>query len=377
MEQTQTASSGKNIIKGNILLFFCYELAYAVKVDMLEKLLRKQETEGVLSLRRSKSHYLRFESYPLVIKLGEEKFQLQNITETALVHARVFDFGVVSLCFKIPFSGDFRGLAAKASALSESDIFPDLATSYLKKIKRFVAPALHRPIASDLVEDYVIFHVTELDKPLTGQQLLHTHGPEIAMILRAEERSLSEQETANALSNNISYYPEDVLVVDWDRAFLYDREDHRDHINIIEYANTQLLDMRYYDRWLDGELDVIQREMQLEGRKTPIFSAARYRRLSRRTMMLMTDVLWLIDQIDNSLKAIDTLYAARVYRALGRRLYLDEWKRGLDRKLEALRDMSGTLNMKIYNLRSTILELAIVILIVVEIILFLGWGSSR
>jgi hypothetical protein len=135
--------------------------------------------------------------------------------------------------------------------------------------------------------------------------------------------------------------------------------------------------MRYYDRWLDGELDAIHREMQLDGLRTPLFSAARYRRLSKRTMMLMTDVLWLIDKIDNSLKATDTLYAARVYRALGRRLYLDEWKRGLDRKLEALRDMSNTLNMKIYNLRSTILELAIVILIIVEIILFLGWGSSR
>lgn len=373
----QPTTGGANFVRGNILLFYCYELAYAVKVDTLEKLLRRQDTEGVFSLRRSKSHYLRFESYPLIIKLGEEKFQLKNASETALVQARIFDFGVVSLCFKIPFSGDLRGLAAKSSALSESDAIPTLAAAYLNKIKRFVAPALHRPIESDLVEDYVIFHVTEIDEKLTGQQLLERHGPEIAMILRAEDRSLSEQETVSALSNNISYYPEDALVVDWDRAFLYDKEDYHDHINIIEYANTQLLDMRYYDRWLDGELDTIQREMQLEGRQAPIFRAARYRKLSRRTLVLMTDVLWLIDKIDNSLKAIDTLYAARVYRALGKRLYLDEWKRGLDRKLEALRGISDNLNMKIYNLRYTILELAIVILIVVEIVLFLGWSPSH
>jgi hypothetical protein len=366
-----------NSVNGNILLFFCYELAYAVKVDTLEKLLRQQETEGVLSIRRSKSHYLRFESYPLVIKLGEEKFHLGSASETALVQARVFDFGVVSLCFKIPFSGDLNGLAAKASALSESEALPALAAGYLNKIKKLVAPALHRPIESDLVEDYVIFHVADLDEKLTGRQLLERHGPEIAMILRAETRSLSGQETALALSNNISYYPEDVLVVDWDRAFLYDKENYNDHINIIEYANTQLLDMRYYDRWLDGELDAIQREMQIERMRTPIFKVTRYRKLSRRTLMLMPDVLWLVDQIDNSLKAIDTLYAARVYRALGKRLYLDEWKRGLDRKLEALRDISDNLNIKIYNLRTTILELAIVILIVIEIVLFLGMDFSH
>jgi hypothetical protein len=366
-----------NSVKGNILLFFCYELAYAVKVDTLEKLLREQMTEGVLSIRRSKSHYLRFESYPLIIKLGEEKLHFGNASETALVQARIFDFGVVSLCFNIPFSGNLRGLAAKSSALSESEAVHTLASDYLNRIKKLVAPALHRPIESDLVEDYAIFHVTEIDEKLTGRQILEKHGPEIAMILRAEDRSLSEQETALALSNNISYYPEDALVVDWERAFLYDKGDYHDHINIIEYANTQLLDMRYYDRWLDGELDTIQRGMQIEGLRPPIFRVTRYRKLSRRTLMLMTDVLWLVDQIDNSLKAIDTLYAARVYRALGKRLYLDEWKRGLDRKLEALRDISDNLNIKIFNLRSTVLELAIVILIIIEIVLFLGMDFSH
>ena len=129
--------------------------------------------------------------------------------------------------------------------------------------------------------------------------------------------------------------------------------------------------MRYYDRWLDGELDTLARDVYAEGARDPILGGAGVGRLSKRTMTLMTDVIWLTDQIDNSLKAIDTLYAARVHRAIGARLYLAEWKRGLDRKLSALREMSDTLTMRVYNLRSTILELSIVILILFEIFMAL------
>lgn len=359
-------------IRGNIHLFYCYELAYAVKVDTLEKLLSSQETEGVISMRRSKSHYLRFESLPLIIRLGEEKVRFQGKTVSVSVQARVFDFGVVSLRFKLPFSGDFGELVALSAELFEGEPFLPLSAHYLRKIKEIVAPALYRPIESDLMEDYAVFHVTGTEEPFTGQQLLERHGKEIAMILRAEERSLSDQETANALSNGFSYYPDDVLVVDWDRAFLYDKEEYTDHIHIIEFANTQLLDMRYYDRWLDGELDTLAREVYAEGTRGPILGGAGVRRLSKRTMTLMTDVIWLTDQIDNSLKAIDTLYAARVHRAIGARLYLSEWKRGLDRKLSALREMSDTLTVHVYNIRSTILELSIVILILFEIFMALA-----
>ncbi|HOE26372.1 MAG: hypothetical protein IT574_10130 [Candidatus Aureabacteria bacterium] len=357
------------VVRGAVHLFYCHELAYAVKVDTLERLLSAQQTEGVLSMRRSRSHYLRFENLPLIIRLGEEKVRLRHAAVSVSVQARVFDYGVVSLRFSLPFHGGLETLAALSAELSEEGPFPALSAHYLRKVRGIVAPALHRPIESDLVEDYTIIHVTRLDEPLTEQELIERHGDEIARILRAEERPLSAQETANALSNRISYYPDDLLVVDWDRAFIYDREEHTDHIHIIEFANTQLLEMRYYDWWLDGELDALERDIRREGGRGSTLVGTGVRRLSKRTMLLMAEVVWLTDQIDNSLKAIDTLYAARVHRAIGARLYLNEWKRGLDRKLAALGEISDTLTMRAYNMRSNLLELIIVLLILFEIVM--------
>ncbi|MCX6357274.1 MAG: hypothetical protein NT045_05270, partial [Candidatus Aureabacteria bacterium] len=190
-------------IKAHILLFYCFELAYSVRVDKLEELLKKQPTEGVVSMRRSRSHYLRFASYPLIIKLGEDTAMLGDSPRTASAQARVFDFGVVSLCLRIPFSGTLNELALESTAISESGAFAELAQRYLQKIKRLVAPALHRPIESDLVEDYVIFHLSEIAEPLTGEEFLKKYAREITMIIRAERRPLSDQEVENAISNSI------------------------------------------------------------------------------------------------------------------------------------------------------------------------------
>ena len=363
------AESDIEIIKGNILLFFCYEVAYSIRMEKLEAMLTQQETAGTISLQRSKSHYPRFENMPLLVKQGNAPVTLGEREVSVAVQARVFDFGVVSLCFKIPYSGNFPALVRESALLSRLDTFFELSRNYLRRIEEIIAPALNNPIESSLVEDYFIFQVAELSRPLTGEELLKKYGREIAMILRAEEQSLSDQEIQRALAHDISYYPEDILVIDWDRAFLYDKEENTDHIDIIEFANTQLLDMRYFDGWLDRELDRLYLELKAERFAPPFWRVARFRRLSKRVMLLMTDVMFLTDQIDNSLRATDTLYAARVHKAIGQKLYLEEWKAGLNKKLLALRDISNNLNMQIYNLRSMILELSIVVLIVVEIVL--------
>jgi hypothetical protein len=364
-----SAESDITIVKGNILLFFCYEVAYSIRMEKLEADLKQQETAGAISLQRSKSHYLRFENMPLLVKLGSAPVVLGEKETAVGVQARVFDFGVVSLCLKLPFSGSFPELVRQSALLSRTDAFFELSRSYLGKIGELIAPALNNPTDSSLVEDYFIFQVSELSRPWSGEELLKERGREIAMILRAEEQPLSAQEIQRTLAPDISYYPSDILVIDWDRAFLYDKEENTDHIDIIEFANTQLLDMRYFDGWLDRELERLYLEMKAERFAPPLLRVARFRRLSKRVLLLMTDVMFLTDQIDNSLRAIDTLYAARVHRAIAQKLYLDEWKSGLNKKLTALRDISSNLNMQIYNLRSMLLEATIVVLIVLEIIL--------
>src|SRR5260370_9042721 len=57
------------------------------------------------------------------------------------------------------------------------------------------------------------------------------------------------------MQSKISYYPNDLAVISWNGAFLYDSAAGAETvIQLLEYANSQLLEFRHYDELLTREL---------------------------------------------------------------------------------------------------------------------------
>ena len=71
------------------------------------------------------------------------------------------------------------------------------------------------------------------------------------------------------LAASVSYYPQDLLVAGWVAAFVYDTADGADPtVDLLEYANSQLLEFRYYDDVLNDVLaDVYKRLDRKRGGK--------------------------------------------------------------------------------------------------------------
>jgi hypothetical protein len=91
---------------------------------------------------------------------------------------------------------------------------------------------------------------------VTGTDLLTTHGGAIAQLLRGEQELLSDQEREEVLRHRISYLATDLVVPTWSAAFVFDTDAGAEGIlEILELANPQLLEFRYYDRLLDEELE--------------------------------------------------------------------------------------------------------------------------
>src|SRR2546421_3839049 len=87
--------------------------------------------------------------------------------------------------------------------------------------------------------------------PIEG--LLTRHAAQLAQILRAESRELSTDEVIDALSHRISFGKDDVAIVDWNAALVVDKE-AEDVLNVLEFANVELLEMRFLDQRLDDAL---------------------------------------------------------------------------------------------------------------------------
>ena len=107
---------------------------------------------------------------------------------------------------------------------------------------------------ANVVEDYVIYHIESFAPSFDVNALSSTKAQWIAKILRAEEQPLSSQEVEDALSAKIAFGLDDLTIVDWNAALIVDREGD-DIRAVLEFANVELLEMRYLDQKLDRAMD--------------------------------------------------------------------------------------------------------------------------
>ncbi len=240
-----------------------------------------------------------------------------------------------------------------------------LARELLSRIRH----AVSRPRKTFLSEDYVVFSILANPPGDTAEAVLASHGAAIAQLLRAEREPLSAQERDEVMRHRISYYTTDMVIATWSSALVYDTPvGLAGVLEILEFANSQLLEFRYYDQLLDAELTRTYARLQSGGwRQTWI--GGRYTRAARQIHALFIDVNELTDKAENALKIAGDVYAARLFAMTAARLGLDQWKANVRDKLETVDDIYRFAVEHTSMARGEFLELTVVILIVLEIIL--------
>jgi hypothetical protein len=166
----------------------------------------------------------------------------------------LYDFGAVSITYRIPLQGAFSTLLALGDDLYDNALLLQDSRQRIAQLLEIIASAVVRPHTSDFVEDYAIFQVEAFTVPCQAEALCAQYAQEIAQLLRLERQTLSQQEVSDALSHRISFSPDDVTIIDWNAAFLL-APDAEDVQAVLEFANVELLEMRYLDEQLDNDLD--------------------------------------------------------------------------------------------------------------------------
>ena len=183
-----------------------------------------------------------------------------------------------------------------------------------------------------------------------------------------ERRALSASESAEALRTRFSYHEDDLTIVQWDTAIVYDSGESASAIDeILEFANSQLLELRTYDALLDSELDTIYKMQPGE----PVRSLRGEREAERAATLryLLVDVLELTDRSTNALKILGDAYYARIYRAAAARLGLADWQRQIDTKLASVVKCTGSSVTRRAAAATGVLEILIVVLVALEVVI--------
>jgi hypothetical protein len=157
----------------------------------------------------------------------------------------------------------------------------------------------------------------------------------------------------------------------WDRAFNYEPRDDSDVMDVLDVANAQLLEMRYYDQLLDAELPKMYDLVQAMQRSRPLLGSRRFANLARRFYTLVAEVTELREKVDNALQVTEDVYLAPIYTAAHEMFRVASVNAAVDRKLAIIRDTYTALYDEASAARSALMEAAIIVLIVIEVVLAL------
>lgn len=306
---------------------------------------------------------------PVELTLGPVDVEVAGQWHQAHAMARLYEFGVAALSISVPsndltwnaFSARVNAVDAALGLASDTQLWHRLVT----QITSIIGAAMRRPSVSPLHEDYLLGLVHLLDG-VTHTATLHD-DLDLVPLLAGESRALSETARQELLRQRFSYYTDDVAILTWDRAFIYEPRDESDVVDVLEVANAQLLELRYYDELLDAELPRMYDLVEATHNVANPFAARRYANLARRLYTLVAEVTEITEKVDNALQVTEDVYLARVYAAALELFRVPHVSKAVDRKLAIIRDSYAALYEEASGKRGELMELAIIALIAVEI----------
>ncbi|HEX4627869.1 MAG TPA: hypothetical protein VH137_03685 [Gemmatimonadales bacterium] len=322
---------------------------------------------------RAEAQALQIKNPPITSALGPDVITLRGQPHPVQVSARIFDFGVISLRLYIAPADvlSWQQFTAFGNAV---DAAPDTAAVFGRHIAALTAhlgPTIARPQLARVTEDYVVYRVTRFDAP-DGAALPTAvlRSVDVVPLLLNEQRALSDGARRELLPYWFSYYPDDLAVLTWYSALIVDpTEGDSDVQLILEFANAQLLELRYYDAILDAELPKMYdriAERRVGGRA---LFGRRYASLLTALQTLVADSTEIVERAENALKVTDDVFLARVYAAALDLFRARVWRGGIDHKLAIIRQTYAMLNAEAMAARNEVLEAAIIVLIIVEIVI--------
>jgi hypothetical protein len=358
---------------GMLVALRLFDLSYAIDLGQAEALwashLGSASRRSPLTAAPQKA--VAFEVPPLLLDLEPIMLDIEGVKVLATMRVRLYDFGVAAFSISIPvvnlpwteFSDRLNALDKEVGPGSASKIW----RTSLAALIRILGSSIDRLSESMIEEDYLMGIVHSLSEELDASELCLR--ADIAGLLSGTTRALSVDARTDLLKRRFSYYADDLAILTWDRAFLYEPNGDSDVANILEVANAQLVEFRYYDELLDRELPPMYDRVEHAHRAGSFLSSRRFAHLARKLHTLVAEVTELAAKADKVLQVTEDVYLARVYAAALEQFRVPKVSAAVDRKLSIIRDTYAALYDEASVRRTELLEVAIVVLIVIEILL--------
>jgi hypothetical protein len=357
-----------NIVRGEIVAYRIFDIADEVDLGAIEEKIKATLGASRLAIARSTGHALVVRNAPLTLTLGSAQVRLGRENCRAELFARLWDYGAISIQFRIAVAEGtaWDELVALAAMAEDDNDFDELALRRTQDLTATLSGAMKSPHDPRGIEDYVVYLLEKIEGVSEPAELL-TAVDVPALILGEPKEKISAAVRSAILGSAHSYSVRDLAVIDWNSALLVEPEGSRDVADILEFAVTHLMEFRAFDDLLDERLERLYDSIE---HRPSVWSFFRndYERLSREARALYIEFSDYVERVENSLKFVGDFYLATIFRSAVAKFNLREWEDSVSRKMSALARISEVVQGEINTRRSHWLEVIVVVLILVELL---------
>jgi len=365
-----TPENNPSLCRGEVVYLYAFDLAYDMKRQAIDSLLGQKIQEYSLGVnKRTPKRLFFYRPQMLTLPTIEKKLKGQTVNIQRTV--KIFNVAAISIMIRVPFEvNSFDDLVEYHDLELDDGTVEDIVNKLGEKVRLELTPHCIRPWPNlGDAEDYTIFCIYELppeqDKTCPAEDWLLKNRRRVTGLLTQEQNNqqLSEQETAESTDQYLTYFENDLVVIDWDAALIVSpKGSFEDIIHVMELANVQLVELDAYDRILDTSLDKAYRDLARR-RLGP------GRKVQRSLREIRIDLARFSDELLNITKFFGDWYLAGIYKKISARFHLADWYATIREKLKTLGDLYQLLQQDWVNFWMIVLEGSIVLLFVIDVIL--------
>jgi hypothetical protein len=353
--------------KGKILVYRVFDIGSEIDLDKVESLFNEKTFKERFKIDRKHNMSLIISSAPVSIQLGSLEVDLLDQKIASELVAKVWHFGTLSLSFQIPIpeGTSWTDLVRMASWLEKDNQLDTIARLKAREFQKEIKDAI--PVATEWImnEDYVTYMIQELDG-FTGPMSKLVEQVDIPALILAESKEvLSDLMKKSTIENMYQYSKDDLVIVDWNSALVVEPQGSMDVPLVIEFALNQLLEMRFYDDLLDQRLNTLYN--QVVGKRAGMFSN-KHSRQAEEASQIYLEISEIVENVENSFKAVGDFYLATIFRATSKRFRFDDWQKNINEKLGNLAEVSKLLHSEVNESRNQMMEIIVILLIGIEVI---------
>jgi hypothetical protein len=360
-------------LQGTLRALLLFEIAEEIDLTRLHSILGTTPSKREPSFAHLTPGYVRYERPPVLDQIPSFQTSTGNILSGRV---RYFDYGVASIELQLAIEGEWHDLIRFANRWFDSPELEEHARQALFAHVEKTRPALKKAYQDWISEEYYIVQLDPIQSAhgiLTAEELLRGCGQYVAQLVRGEEAALAPSEKQEVLQSSMSYYPGDLLVVGWIAAMVYDtRTGARATVDLLEYANTQLLEFRHYDDILTRVLGDVYKRLE---RKRGFFSRWHLAKQAQQLNAIRLEVRELSERTDNAIKFLSDMFYARAYRLAAARIGVEDYHSLVNEKLSTARELYDSMVNEFHQGRAFILELLVVIILIIELVFLFRGGK--